>query len=285
VDIVTLPADIAAWSKAIRKTGSSIGLVPTMGALHRGHLSLVAEARRRTDAAVMSVFVNPTQFGPGEDYGKYPRLFDADCAMAREAGCAALFAPNAADMYPPEYKTFVEVEGLGGALCGRTRPIHFRGVATVVLKLLNLVRPDEAFFGQKDAQQAIVLKRMVCDLNVPATVRVCPTVREEDGLALSSRNAYLTPAERAAAPLINKGLSAGVALYEAGERGTRALIAAAEKIMTASPLLVPEYLSVVDIVSLQPLDSLSAPALMAVACRAVESKTRLIDNQVLGGSL
>jgi pantoate--beta-alanine ligase len=256
-----------------------------MGALHEGHLSLVNESQKRTGATVMSIFVNPTQFGQGEDYDAYPRVLEADAEKARAVGCAAVFAPPASAMYPVGYKTYVDVEELGGKLCGRARPGHFRGVATVVLKFFNIVRPDEAFFGQKDAQQAIVLKRMVLDLNVPVTLTVCPTVRSRDGLALSSRNAYLTPAERAAAPAICKGLTAAASLYLAGERNAAKLIAAVKAILAASPLIVPEYIEIVDTVSLQSLDVIDGPVLMAVACRTGVSRTRLIDNTVLGGSL
>ncbi len=285
MEIITSPAGMAAWSAATRKSGLTIGLVPTMGALHEGHLSLVSESQKRTGATVMSIFVNPTQFGKGEDYDAYPRFFEADTRKARTAGCAALFAPPVSAMYPAGYKTYVEVEDLGGRLCGGARPGHFRGVATVVLKFFNIVRPDEAFFGQKDAQQVIVLKRMVLDLNVPVTMAVCPTVRAGDGLALSSRNAYLTPDERAAAPAIYKGLSAAASLYLAGERTAANLIAKAQAALTASALLAPEYLEIVDTISLQKLDELNGPALMAVACRTGVSRTRLIDNIVLGGSL
>ena len=275
---------MAAWSGVFRKNGATIGLIPTMGALHKGHLSLVAEAHKRTNATVMSIFVNPTQFGPGEDYRKYPRMFEADCEKAEAVGCSVVFSPTVSVMYPAGYKTFVEVEKLGGMLCGITRLSHFRGVATVVLKLFNIVRPDFAFFGQKDAQQTIVLKRMVVDLNVAVTVIVCPTVREEDGLAMSSRNAYLTHSERAAAPLIYKGLSAAASHYDHGERNTAELIEIAKKIIAANPLLTPEYVEIVDTVSLRPLSELSTPALMAIACNTGESKTRLIDNIILGGS-
>jgi pantoate--beta-alanine ligase len=256
-----------------------------MGALHEGHLALVAEARKRTDAVVMSIFVNPAQFGPAEDFARYPRRFEADCEKAAAAGCAAVFAPQPSAMYPDGYKTFVNVEEIGSTLCGRTRPMHFRGVATVVLKFLNIVRPDVAFFGQKDAQQAIILKRMAIDLNTGVAITVCPTVREADGLAMSSRNAYLTPAERAAAPLIFKGLSAAAAQYSCGVRNAAELTATAEKIIRSDACIVPEYLEIVDTISLRPLAELSTTALMAVACRTGESGTRLIDNIVLGGSL
>ena len=284
MEIITSPAGMAAWSGTFRKNGATIGLVPTMGALHKGHLSLVAEARRCTDATVLSIFVNPTQFGPCEDYRRYPRMFEADCEKARVAGCSIVFAPTVSAMYPAGYKTFVEVEELGGTLCGITRPTHFRGVATVVLKLINIVRPDLAVFGQKDAQQVIVLKRMTVDLNVAVTITVCPTVREADGLAMSSRNAYLTHPERTAAPLIYKGLSAAAARYDNGERNAAELVETVKKIIAANSLLTPEYVEIVDMMSLRPLAELSNPALMAVACRTGGSKTRLIDNIILGGS-
>jgi pantoate--beta-alanine ligase len=271
------------WSLDTRAKGRTIGLVPTMGALHEGHISLVRRSRDRAGATVMSIFVNPAQFGPSEDLRRYPRPLDADCEKAASAGCDAVFVPEAAAIYPEGYCTYVTVEGLEKKLCGAARPGHFRGVATVVLKLLNIAAPDIAFFGQKDAQQVIVLRRMAADLNLPVRIEVCPTVREADGLAMSSRNAYLTPAERAAAPVIFKGLTAARSLYEAGERSAARLVRAAEKELCETPLVKKEYLDIVDTVTLEPLAIVTGSALIAVACRTTESGTRLIDNLTIGG--
>jgi pantoate--beta-alanine ligase len=273
------------WSRQARAAGRTIGLVPTMGALHQGHLSLLAEARKRCEVSVMSIFVNPAQFGPAEDFNKYPRPLDADCAMAEAAGCGAVFVPAAHDMYPENYATYVTVEGLDGTLCGARRPGHFRGVATVVLKLFNIVCPDLAFFGQKDAQQAIILKRMAVDLNLPVSIGVCPTVRETDGLAMSSRNRYLTPAERAAAPVIYRGLRAAAALHATGEKNTARLLEAIDEQYKTMPLVKKEYAEIVDCATLEPLAVIGTAGLIAVACRTAESQTRLIDNIVIGGSL
>jgi len=273
------------WSQTVHEKGRLIGFIPTMGALHEGHLSLVEKAHGLTDAMVMSIFVNPAQFGPAEDYKRYPRPFEADCAKALAAGCDAVFVPETSDMYPEHYGTSVAVEELGRKLCGISRPGHFRGVTTVVLKLFNIVTPDIAFFGHKDAQQVIVLKRMVEDLNIPVTIEACPTVREADGLAMSSRNAYLTSAERAAAPVIHKGLQAARALYEAGERNAARLSQTIESIVQNTPLIKKEYVGIVDVKTLDPLTTITSAALIAVAYRTSESGTRLIDNLIVGGSL
>lgn len=285
MDIIQSPSEMQKWSQAAHRAGRTIGLVPTMGALHEGHLSLVAQARTHADAAVMSIFVNPMQFGPAEDFNRYPRPLEADCNKAAEAGCDALFVPQKSDMYPEGFSTQVTVEALSARLCGASRPAHFCGVATVVLKLFNIVAPDIACFGQKDAQQVIVLRRMVQDLNVPVTINVCPTVRERDGLAMSSRNAYLTPAERTAAPVIYKGLQAARALYDKGERNAADLSRAIEDLFRAAPCIRKEYIEIVDCANLQPLASVASAALIAAACRTAESNTRLIDNVVIGGSL
>jgi pantoate--beta-alanine ligase len=273
------------FSHALLREGKTIGLVPTMGALHEGHLSLAAASRDRMSATVMSIFVNPAQFGPGEDYGKYPRMFEADCAKAQAAGCDAVFAPEAPAMYPQRYRTYVTVEELGGRLCGVSRPTHFRGVATVVLKLFNIVTPHVAFFGAKDAQQVIVIKRMAEDLHCAVTIQACPTLREPDGLAMSSRNAYLTPAERKAAPALYRGLRAARDLYDGGERSAEKLIGTIAAHYGAEPLVNKEYIEIVDTVNLQPQHTITSAALIAVACRTANSGTRLIDNIVVGGSL
>jgi pantoate--beta-alanine ligase len=283
--VITSIAEMARTSETLRSGYRAIGFVPTMGALHSGHCSLVSRASGVSDVVVMSIFVNPAQFGPREDFTKYPRTFEKDCAMAEAAGCDIVFAPQAKEMYPEHYLTYVMVEELSGTLCGITRPTHFKGVATVVLKFFNIVAPHRAFFGQKDAQQVIVLKRMVRDLNVPVAIEVCPTVRESDGLAMSSRNVYLTPEERHAAPAIYQGLSTAAALFERSEKSAAALKTAVKESIASQMLLSIEYIEIVDTATLLPVTACTSPALVAVACRTGESNTRLIDNIVIGGTL
>ena len=277
---------MAEYSLALRKGGARIGLVPTMGALHGGHLSLLKIAAEHCDYTIMSVFVNPVQFGPAEDFDKYPRQVEKDCALAEAAGCDCVFVPSAGDMYPANYSTYVDVEGgFAGALCGASRPGHFRGVATVVLKLFNIVAPDTAVFGSKDAQQVVVIKRVVEDLNLPVRIIAAPTVREPDGLAMSSRNAYLSAPERAEAPLIYRGLTEAKKLYYSGGRETGAIRDHIVSILSGARLIKPEYVETVDTKSLEPVDKIDDTVLIAVACRTRGTGTRLIDNIVLGGSL
>jgi len=283
--IVKSSAEMKNLSLTLQKSGQTVGLVPTMGALHKGHLSLVDISRKSADITVMSIFVNPTQFGPGEDYEKYPRIFDSDCAMAEKAGCDIVFAPAAADMYPKHYSTYVSVEGITSSLCGISRPNHFRGVATVVLKFINIVNPQVAVFGQKDAQQVLVIRRMIHDLNCSVKLEIAPIVREQDGLAMSSRNVYLTGNERRDVPLIWKSLTEVKELFEKGERKVAFLKEKLNQYLLRSTLIKPEYLEFVDTIELKPLEVLNTTALVAVACRTAESNTRLIDNIVLGGSL
>ena len=283
--IVKSPAEMKNLSLTHQRGGRTVGLVPTMGALHQGHLSLLAIAKRDADLAVMSIFVNPTQFGPQEDFQEYPRSFEADCAKAEAAGCDIIFAPSVSDMYPQHYNTYVTVEGITETLCGKYRPGHFRGVTTVVLKLFNIVNPNVAVFGQKDAQQVLVLKRMIHDLNCSVKLQIAPVVREPDGLALSSRNLYLTSSERANAPLIYRGLSKASELYQNGERSVSVLYQVIYEEYSNSEMLEIEYIELVDIVELKPVTIITSPVLVAVACRTLESKTRLIDNIVLGGAL
>ncbi|MGB7568420.1 MAG: pantoate--beta-alanine ligase [Chitinivibrionales bacterium] len=267
------------------KNGATIGFVPTMGALHDGHLSLIRMARQSCDMCVVSIFVNPIQFGPAEDFQKYPRPFGADCEKAKAAGCDAVFAPSQTDMYPADYATYVDVRRVTDTLCGAARPGHFQGVATIVLKLLNIVSPHVAVFGQKDAQQVVVIKRMATDLNLSTKIVCAPVVREPDGLAMSSRNVYLTAGERSQAPLIYKGLSAASEGFGAGERSARRLTETIESVFRHATLFSPEYIEIVDTTTLKPLETLTGPALMAIAVRSKESGTRLIDNIVLGGEL
>jgi pantoate--beta-alanine ligase len=276
IPVVTTIAEVRAAVAAARAQGRTVGFVPTMGALHEGHAALVRAARREAGFAVVSIFVNPTQFGPAEDFAKYPRTLDADRAASAEAGADLIFAPTVAEMYPDFAVTFVEVTKLDEVLCGASRPGHFRGVCTVVLKLFNIVRPDFAYFGQKDAQQARIIRQMVRDLNVPVAVRVEPTVREPDGLALSSRNRYLSPAERAAAPGIYRALQSIRERAKAGERDAARLEAALAAELAAIPGARVDYARVVDDETLQPLARLDRPALAAVA--VFLGGTRLIDN-------
>ncbi|HEX5704101.1 MAG TPA: pantoate--beta-alanine ligase [Pyrinomonadaceae bacterium] len=268
-------------ARDVQRANRSIGFVPTMGALHEGHLSLMREARAQCDTLVVSIFVNPTQFGPAEDFTKYPRDLERDAALLAGENVDYLFAPTATDIYPPEFSTYVTVEGLSEQLEGASRQGHFRGVATVVAILLNIVRPDVAFFGQKDAQQAAVLKRMVRDLAFDTKVVVLPIVREESGLALSSRNAYLTDEQRRAATVLHRGLSRASQAYSDGERSAERLIQMVSETITAEPLARVDYISLNDAEDFQPLAQVEEkPALLSVAVYI--GKTRLIDNMVMG---
>jgi len=266
-------------SCAARRDQGRLGFVPTMGALHAGHISLVRAARRQCDAVAVSIFVNPTQFGPKEDFSKYPRTFDSDCGMLEAEGVDILFAPSTEEMYSPGATTFVTVEGLSEKLCGRSRPGHFRGVTTVVSKLFNIVEPDLAFFGQKDAAQAVIIQRMVRDLNIDVEIVVCPIVREPDGLALSSRNAYLDPQQRKQATVLDRSLMRVRVLADHGERDSARLIAAALDVFKEEPEVRLDYFEIVDRETLDPVANTSKGALVAVA--AFVGTTRLIDNIVL----
>ena len=259
----------------------TIGLVPTMGALHEGHASLFTAANRENDFVVVSVFVNPTQFGPNEDLDAYPRTLEADCKLAEEKGANVVFAPSPKEMYPSEDDTWVEVTGdVTKVLCGRTRPIHFRGVATVVTKLFNLAQPDRAYFGQKDAQQVEVLKRMVKDLFFPLELRVMPIIREKDGLAKSSRNTYLNESERTAALVLSRSLKAAKEMYAAGERDAEKIIAAVTEGIKAEPMSNIDYVEIYALPELKPIaNPLKGSNLLAVAVKF--GTTRLIDNVVL----
>jgi pantoate--beta-alanine ligase len=275
-------SDVPALRQAVRGArarGLKVGLVPTMGALHAGHLSLVELARRETEFVVVSIFVNPTQFGPHEDLGRYPRPLEQDLARCAEAGADLVFTPAAEVMYPRGYRTFVEVTGLQDVLCGPSRPGHFRGVATVVLKLFNQVQPDRAYFGQKDAQQARIIRQLVRDLDVPVEVMVGPTVREADGLALSSRNQYLDANQRRAAPALYRALEEARARAAAGERDAGALRQLLIDRIAATPGAALDYAAVVDPDTLVPLERLSGPAVLALAVRFGD--TRLIDNLLI----
>ena len=269
-------------SRQARDQGRVIGFVPTMGALHAGHLSLVEKARRETSPVIVSIFVNPKQFGPGEDYEKYPRAQDADARMLEEMGVDVLFAPSAEEMYPPGFRTAVSVEGLGDRLEGRVRPGHFRGVATVVLKLLEIVTPRLAYFGRKDAQQARMLGQMAADLELDAEIVVCPIVREPDGLAMSSRNAYLSVEERRAATVLFRALDRARAAIAAGERDAPKLIAAMRGVLATEPLASPDYVEIVAEDSFEPAAHLRGRCLALLAVRL--GQTRLIDNLLMEAS-
>jgi pantoate--beta-alanine ligase len=262
----------------LRAAGKRIVLVPTMGALHGGHTALIREARTRGDVVVVTLFVNPAQFGEGEDFGLYPRDIEGDVLLASGAGGDILFAPEQRAMYPPGYQTFVDVEKLSLRLEGAARPGHFRGVATVVTKLINITRPHCAVFGQKDAQQVIVLRRMVRDLDLGVEIIVVSTVREPDGLAMSSRNAYLTPPQRGEAPVLYRSLRKGEDLIRAGERSAGAVVAAVTAEITGHSSAAIDYVSVADAESLDPLSTLLPGTSVLVSLAARFGATRLIDN-------
>lgn len=279
MEIIQGPEEMSRLAGAARQGGRTIGFVPTMGYLHEGHAALVRRARTENDLVVVSVFVNPLQFGPREDYREYPRDLDRDARLAAEAGADLLFVPEAEQVYPPGYCTFVEVEGLTAGLCGASRPGHFRGVATVVAKLFNLVRPHRAYFGQKDAQQLVVIRRLARDLDLGVQVVAVPTVREPDGLAMSSRNVYLSPAERLSALALHHALRAARDLLDRGERSAAALRSAMHGVLDADPAVRVDYVDVVDAETLAGLDQASDRVLLAVA--AYVGRGRLIDNLVL----
>jgi pantoate--beta-alanine ligase len=288
MQIVRTVRELRSWSRSHRSNpGSSIGLVPTMGALHAGHASLIRAARASCAQVAVSLFVNPTQFGPNEDYTRYPRAFAADCALAEAEGADVLFAPSVEEMYPggpisqiaTPIATFVDVEGLSQRLDGASRPGHFRGVATVVAKLLIAAEPDFAFFGQKDAAQVAVLRRMVSDLRIATEIVVCPIVRDVDGLALSSRNAYLSADERRQALTLSRAIRQVEHLVAQGERRADALIAATHGVFAAEPAIRVDYIELADWATLEPTKAAAPGSLFAVA--AWVGATRLIDNTIL----
>lgn len=257
-----------------------VGLVPTMGYLHEGHLSLVRQAKAENQHVIVTIFVNPTQFGPSEDLSKYPRDLERDLNLLRPLGVDVVWTPTAEIMYPPGYQTWVEVDALTKGLEGAMRPGHFKGVTTVVAKLFNATQPTKAYFGQKDAQQAAVIRRMVLDLNFPLEMVVCPTMREADGLAMSSRNKYLNEAERKAAPILFRALSAAKEAYEAGERQVSALREKMMGVLTAEPLAQVQYVAFTDFDTLEEVELIQGKLLISMA--VFFGKTRLIDNIVLG---
>jgi pantoate--beta-alanine ligase len=270
---------MAMFSKILKKESKTIGFVPTMGYLHDGHLSLIKTAKQHMDMAVVSIFVNPIQFSPKEDLDKYPRDLKRDEEMARLAGADVLFHPSADEMYPKGYSTYVNVEGLTNTLCGASRPGHFKGVATVVTKLFGIVKPDIAYFGQKDAQQAAVIKKMAEDLNMDVEIKVLQTIREKDGLAMSSRNIYLSPAERKDALCLNRALSKAEEVVRSGERDARKIVKMMEDIVKEKPTARIDYIEAVDAKTMEPVSAISGETLIALA--VFIGKTRLIDNTIL----
>jgi pantoate--beta-alanine ligase len=265
---------------ARRSFSGTVGLVPTMGYLHEGHLSLVRQARKECDHVVVSIFVNPTQFGPREDLSKYPRALDRDLSLLEPLGADLVWMPTAEIMYPQGYQTWVEVETITRPLEGSMRPGHFRGVTTVVAKLFNAVQPQKAYFGQKDAQQAAVIRQMTRDLNFPIEIVVCPIVREPDGLAMSSRNVYLNAEERKAATVLHRSLSAARNVYENGERNAEKLRQIMREVLASEPLAQRQYVSCADYDTLEELETVTGKTLLSMA--VILGKTRLIDNFVLG---
>jgi len=265
-----------------RGAGGSAALVPTMGYLHAGHVSLVERARRENDRVAVSLFVNPKQFGPSEDLARYPRDVERDTRLLEAAGCDLLFAPTVEEIYPEGFQTTVDVGTVAAPLEGKRRPGHFRGVATVVLKLLAIFQPDRVYFGAKDAQQLAVIRKMVRDLGLPVDVRACPTVREADGLAMSSRNVYLTPEERRAAPVLYRALEAGRDRWAAGERDAETLRQTIRSVLAEEPRVRVDYVSVADPETCQELETVAGPALLSLA--AFLGKARLIDNVVIGAA-
>lgn len=274
-DLRSMPDTVRYW----QERGETVGLVPTMGALHAGHLSLVERSVRECARTVLTIFVNPTQFGPGEDYQRYPRQLEQDLEKLRGAGVDIVFAPETKSIYPPGFATYVEIDQLGQKWEGASRPGHFRGVATIVLKLFQLAPADVAYFGQKDYQQSVIIRRMVSDLNLPIQIRVLPIVREPDGLAMSSRNAYLTPDQRQRALVLSQSLKLATGFVRDGERNARIIADRMRERIASTEGVVLDYAAIVDPESLAELSEIHGPAVALVAARV--GTTRLIDNEIL----
>ncbi|SHI81512.1 pantothenate synthetase [Dethiosulfatibacter aminovorans DSM 17477] len=262
-----------------KKEGLSVGFVPTMGYLHEGHASLLKESKKENDITILSIYVNPTQFGPNEDLSSYPRDMERDCKIAEEEGVDLVFTPTDDVLYPGNYKTYVYVEGLTNTLCGRSRPTHFRGVTTIVTKLFNIVAPHNAYFGQKDAQQYFVLNRMATDLNMDICLKSCPIIREEDGLAKSSRNVYLNEKERQQATILNKSLNEAVNKVKEGERSSLEIVEGIRSTINSMDLANIDYVEIVDTETMQQIDEIKNKVLIAIAVKF--GNTRLIDNRIL----
>lgn len=269
-------AGVKAQVRAWKKEGFSVGLVPTMGYLHEGHKSLIERAVKENDKVVVSVFVNPTQFGPTEDLESYPRDLNADSILCEDAGAALIFAPEVSEMYAENFTTYVNTSGVSAELCGKSRPIHFRGVCTVVNKLINIATPDRAYFGEKDAQQLAVIRRMVRDLNMNVEIVGCPIIREADGLAKSSRNTYLSPEERQAALVLSRAIRAGKAMVQSGEKDGEKVLAEMKRIISEEPLARIDYVEMVKWDTIEIHHRVDCPILVAIA--VFIGKTRLIDN-------
>jgi pantoate--beta-alanine ligase len=281
--LIRIDGNVAELREAVcslRKGGGSIGLVPTMGFLHEGHLSLVRKSVFENRSTVVSIFVNPLQFGPNEDYEAYPRDLEKDCLLLEKEGVEVVFCPKPEDLYHRDHSTYVVEESVSRDLCGASRPGHFRGVCTIVLKLFNLVGPDRAYFGEKDFQQLQVIRRMVRDLNVPVEIRGCPIVREKDGLAMSSRNVYLSASERQSALALSRSLKAAKELYDSGERKAGKIVDRVREELLGDPGLRVEYIELRDTAGLSEVETIEKPAVLALAVRV--GKTRLIDNVKLG---
>ena len=281
--IIKSVSEMQSYADSLRAEGTTIGFVPTMGALHEGHLSLIRKAIEKTDKTILSIFVNPAQFSPSEDFGKYPRDFVRDEKLAEDLGVDIIFYPTEEAIYPDGYDTYIIVDGLSAQLEGKSRPSHFKGVTTVVNKLFNIVKPHFAFFGQKDAQQALIIKRMITDLNLDIVIVVCPTIREDDGLAMSSRNSYLSPDSRKQATLIHRALKEAEFLHLNGEQSSEILIQKIMETLNSASLVKMDYLSIVNLETLLPVESTKEGALVAVA--VFIDKTRLIDNILLTAAI
>ncbi len=279
--VIEKAAEITACSWELHQKGEAIGLVPTMGLLHEGHLSLIRESKRITSKTVVSIFVNPAQFGPKEDYHRYPRDIEGDIKKCRETGTDLLFLPSVEDIYHEGHRTYVDVEGLSDKLCGRYRPKHFRGVATIVTKLFNIIRPDNAFFGQKDYQQAIIIKRLTTDLNLGVDIIVMPTIRESDGLAMSSRNSYLNSNERDAARILYRSLMLAEDMIRSGKTCSDEVRAKMEGLIASEGSAKIEYISISDPGNLEDIETIAGDVLVAIAVWV--GKTRLIDNIIIKG--
>ena len=276
MEIVTTVKEVRDRVKAWKKEGKQVGLVPTMGYLHEGHKSLIDKAVAENDAVVVSVFVNPMQFGPTEDLASYPRDLEADAKLCEAAGASLIFHPEPEEMYKDGFCSFVDMNGLTNALCGLSRPVHFRGVCTVVNKLFNIVQPDKAYFGEKDAQQLAIIMRMVKDLNMDIEIVGCPIIREADGLAKSSRNIYLTPEERKAAVILSKSVALGKKMVAEGEKDAKKIVTAMKELINSEPLATIDYVEMVDMDTMKAIDEVKGHVLCAMAVKF--GKARLIDN-------
>jgi pantoate--beta-alanine ligase len=282
MNVINSVKEMQSFSETCRTQGKTIAFVPTMGCLHQGHAHLMQEGRKLGDVLIASIFVNPTQFGPGEDFEKYPRDWERDAQLCESVGVDVIFAPAAEEMYPQGYQTAITVSQVSQNLCGVTRPVHFQGVATVVAKLFNCTKPHVALFGEKDFQQLVVIKRMVKDLNLDIQIIGIPTVREQDGLAMSSRNTYLSAAERVSALSLSRGLRRAQELFQQGERSSRVLISTVREMIEKEPGAAVDYIKVCDMETLQDVDTIAGPAVMALAIEI--GRARLIDNIVLKNS-